>query len=419
MTEDGEGGDIDDDRLRICLEVLAAAAELPAEDPRLLALEQASSRLYKQTKKARKRARARVARERDRLAMAQTGRWRDWDAGRPDVGQLPEANLGQEDEDEDDTGDTLHHQRRCYVCKQPYRRLHHHYHMLCPDCAAENWSARTRRADLEGRRILLTGGRIKIGFELALMLLRDGASVWVTTRFPADAARRFAAVPDHGDFADRLHLIAIDLRYLPDVVALSERLSDALPFLDALINNAAQTVSRPPAWYRELAAFEHGQQPALGEGPAALRPRADALDFLAGFHRSCLADAQTDPEALAAFPPGARDEEGRQLDLRARNSWVLALEHLDARELVEAQLVNATAPALLAARLRPLLDRSSFADRHVVNVSAVEGQFAYANKTPRHPHTNMAKASLNMLTRTCAQDWAEAGIYINSVDTGW
>jgi NAD(P)-dependent dehydrogenase (short-subunit alcohol dehydrogenase family) len=139
----------------------------------------------------------------------------------------------------------------------------------------------------------------------------------------------------------------------------------------------------------------------------------DARGFLVAFHDSCRARDH------ALFPAGARDVEGRQLDLRERNSWVLGLEQVDARELVEAQLVNAIAPALLCSRLRPLLDRSRFADRHVVNVSAVEGQFAYANKTPRHPHTNMAKAALNMLTRTCADDWARAGIYINSVDTGW
>jgi NAD(P)-dependent dehydrogenase (short-subunit alcohol dehydrogenase family) len=52
-------------------------------------------------------------------------------------------------------------------------------------------------------------------------------------------------------------------------------------------------------------------------------------------------------------------------------------------------------------------------------VSAVEGQFYRRFKTTRHPHTNMAKAALNMMTRTSATDYWNDGIHMNSVDTGW
>ncbi len=82
-------------------------------------------------------------------------------------------------------------------------------------------------------------------------------------------------------------------------------------------------------------------------------------------------------------------------------------------------LVSQTAPFLLASRLRPLMLRSTHAPRFIVNVSAMEGQFQRASKTPQHPHTNMAKAALNMFTRTSAQEFATDGIWMNSVDTGW
>jgi NAD(P)-dependent dehydrogenase (short-subunit alcohol dehydrogenase family) len=409
---------IEESQLRICLAVLEAAGELAADDPRLAMLERASAGLRKRAQRTRKRARSAAAQAEDRSKLERCARVRA-DSASEDLepSSSNQANQANPSDQSNQAGErSLHRERQCYVCKQPYRELHPHYHALCPSCAAENWTARERRADLRGRRALVTGGRIKIGFELVLKLLRDGAEVTVVTRFPIDAARRFEAVPDHADFADRLSLIGLDLRYLPGVIELCDRLcADARP-LDILVNNAAQTIWRPPAWYGELAEAET-TFPAAAIGSAsttALLPVGpDARSFLVAFHDSCRA---RDP---ALFPDGARDVEGRQLDLRERNSWVLGLEHVDARELVEAQLVNAIAPAMLCSRLRPLLDLSRFADRHIVNVSAVEGQFAYANKTPRHPHTNMAKAALNMLTRTCADDWARAGIYINSVDTGW
>ena len=88
-------------------------------------------------------------------------------------------------------------------------------------------------------------------------------------------------------------------------------------------------------------------------------------------------------------------------------------------ELLETQLVNAVAPFVLNAHLKPLMLRTPERDKHIVNVSAVEGQFYRKFKTTRHPHTNMAKAALNMMTRTSATDYAADGIHMNSVDTGW
>ncbi len=119
------------------------------------------------------------------------------------------------------------------------------------------------------------------------------------------------------------------------------------------------------------------------------------------------------------FPEGRLDQDLQQIDLRDRNSWRFLLAEVSTVELLETQLVNAVAPFVLNARLKPLMVRGADRDKHIVNVSAVEGQFYRRFKTTRHPHTNMAKAALNMMTRTSATDYHGDGIHMNSVDTGW
>ena len=129
------------------------------------------------------------------------------------------------------------------------------------------------------------------------------------------------------------------------------------------------------------------------------------------------------PEDMLAqkhlFPEGRLDQDLQQVDLRGRNSWRLLLDEVSSVEFLEVQLVNAVAPFVLNARLKPLMLRAPGRDKHIVNVSAVEGQFYRNFKTTRHPHTNMAKAALNMMTRTSAADYHGDGIHMNSVDTGW
>jgi NAD(P)-dependent dehydrogenase (short-subunit alcohol dehydrogenase family) len=251
----------------------------------------------------------------------------------------------------------------------------------------------------------VTGGRIKIGFHLACKLLRDGAHVTITTRFPRDAARRFAALPDAADLADRLRIVGIDLRSLPDVLALGEQLAHEV--VDIVVHNAAQTVRRPAAYHEAWALAE--AEPL--EGAAAALWSGDAADV-----RPALAKVSRD---ALLFPAGATDVEGLPLDLRQVNSWRLAIEDVGAAELLETHVVNAMVPFLLTSRLVPAMRSAAPEDRYIVNVSAVEGQFVRPYKTPFHPHTNMAKAALNMMTRTSAAALAEDGIFMTSVDTGW
>jgi len=339
--------------------------------------------------------------------------------------------------------------RHCYVCKQKYTEIHHFYDQLCPSCAALNYRKRTELADLRGRVALLTGGRVKIGYQAGLKLLRSGAHLIVSTRFPRDAAMRYAAEPDFGEWSDRLEVFGIDLRHTPSVEAFCRELLATRSRLDFIINNACQTVRRPPGFYahmmaRETAAFDdmpahvrrllgsyeglRGYEmlpeasPRAGAGAGAALDRAGAR--LAGFtHAAELSQVPLMPDELLAqkdlFPEGELDQDLQQVDLRGRNSWRLLLAEVSSVELLEVHLVNAVAPFIINARLKPLMLRTPERDKHIVNVSAVEGQFYRNFKTTRHPHTNMAKAALNMMTRTSATDYHGDGIHMNSVDTGW
>jgi len=325
----------------------------------------------------------------------------------------------------------------CYVCKSPFNDVHFFYDALCPSCAALNWQKRTPSADLTGRVAVVTGARVKIGFQAALMLLRSGAHVVVTTRFPRDAATRYASEEDFADWSGRLEVFGLDLRHTPSVEGFSRFLRGRLSRLDFLINNACQTVRRPAGFYHHL--MENETQP-LEQLPGVARAVLDGYENMrgGGSARGSLLHADDkigmhDPATLSQvallqedlphtaplFPAGQLDADLQQVDLREMNSWRLGLGDVSAVELLEVQLVNAVAPFILNARLKPLMLRVDTRDKHVVNVSAVEGQFSRRGKTDRHPHTNMAKAALNMMTRTSAADYLRDGIHMNSVDTGW
>jgi NAD(P)-dependent dehydrogenase (short-subunit alcohol dehydrogenase family) len=336
-------------------------------------------------------------------------------------------------------------ERACYVCKQRFTTVHAFYDRLCPACGDFNFAKRGELADLRGRVALVTGARVKIGYQAAIKLLRCGARVIVTTRFPRDAAARFAAEPEFEAWAGRLAIYGLDLRHTPSVEGFCRVLLAHEPRLDYIVNNACQTVRRPPEYYahmmaREsaaLAAMPVGQRKLLGEYegvrgyhllpagesalPAAPAQRALALAGLT--HAAALSQVPLLPEEFRAqadlFPEGRLDQDLQQIDLRGRNSWRLLLAEVSTVELLEVQLVNAIAPYVLNARLKPLMLATPDRDKHIVNVSAMEGQFYKSFKTTRHPHTNMAKAALNMMTRTAATDYHGDGIHMNSVDTGW
>lgn len=338
--------------------------------------------------------------------------------------------------------------RNCYVCKTSFTKLHHFYDTMCPECGDFNYAKRFQTADVDGQVAVITGSRLKIGYHITLMLLRGGATVIATTRFPVDSALRFSQEDDFLKWGDRLHIHGLDLRHIPSVEIFCNYIEQKYERLDILINNAAQTVRRPSGFYTHLMANE--------EHPIELLPKS--AQGLLSDHISCIDELKSlatvtssnknmpvtwhGPEpgiglrasaklsqipysfdnALVAqevFPEGELDADLQQVDLRKTNSWRLKLGEIETTEMIEVQLVNSVAPFVLCNRLAEVMKKNNSGQKHIINVSAMEGKFHRTFKESRHPHTNMAKAALNMLTHTAAGELAKSGIFINAVDTGW
>jgi NAD(P)-dependent dehydrogenase (short-subunit alcohol dehydrogenase family) len=412
---------IDAERLADALRVLAEVQQLPTEHPDAVAVRRAVGGLFKTVKEQRRAERRSAIRANDDAVTAATatgapGRIDDETRGLP----LRSAAGGER-------AGTLLRARGCYVCKQRYVDVDAFYHQLCPACAALNHERRHARTDLTGRRALLTGGRAKIGMYIALRLLRDGAHTTITTRFPHDAVRRFTAMEDSGEWLHRLRVVGLDLRDPGQVLDLADEVAAQGP-LDILVNNAAQTVRRSPEAYAHLVA---SMDVPLPSGPLPDVVTIGRAEY-GGTMRLLGGRASPEPEALAALAliagsasadriaaGTAVDAGGLAPDLHPHNSWSQVIDEVDPVELLEVQLVNQTAPFILIGRLRPALAASAARRTYVVNVSAMEGQFSRGYKGPGHPHTNMAKAALNMLTRTSAKELLSDGILMTSVDTGW
>ncbi|MHA6782335.1 SDR family NAD(P)-dependent oxidoreductase [Pseudonocardia saturnea] len=412
---------IDPADLQTCLRVLDQVNDLDPEHPDSVAIRRATAGIWKSVKLARRHAKRDAVAAADDAVTAATatgapGRIDDETAGLPLVSSAVGASAG-----------TLLRSRACYTCKRRFHVVDAFYHQLCPPCAALNRSRRDARTDLTGRRALLTGGRAKIGMYIALRLLRDGAHTTITTRFPHDAVRRFSAMEDSADWLHRLRVVGVDLRDPAQVVALADTVAAQGP-LDILVNNAAQTVRRSPGSYSALIEAERAALPDTPVEVITFDHVSDAHPAaLAGSleHQSphavtelALAARSASPERIAAGT--AIDAGGLLPDTAAVNSWTQHVDEIDPLELLEVQLCNQTAPFILISRLRPAMAAATARRKYVVNVSAMEGQFSRAYKGPGHPHTNMAKAALNMLTRTSSGEMLERdGILMTAVDTGW
>ncbi|MBN2177074.1 MAG: SDR family NAD(P)-dependent oxidoreductase [Demequinaceae bacterium] len=421
--------------LEATLRVLAAVESVPEGHPDFVAVRRATASMYKAVRDNRRNVKREEVRRNDRAVVAATAtgapdRIDDETRGRTLTATIEAPSAG-----------TLKKSQACYICKQHYTRVDPFYHQLCPGCAAVSHVKREARTDLTGKRALLTGGRAKIGMHIALRLLRDGAHTTITTRFPRDAVRRFAAMDDASDWLRRLHVVGIDLRDPAQVAALADAVAQEGP-LDILINNAAQTVRRSPGAYAPLVdaesapiaqgLWEEGWGPTLltfghsrdlhphaleeSVGVSSAAQNAQALTEMALTAGSSSLERLADGSAI--------DAGGLVPDLHHSNSWVQGVGEVDALEMLEVQLCNVTAPFILISRLRHQLAaaaRAADAGRaYVVNVSAMEGVFGRGYKGPGHPHTNMAKAAVNMLTRTSAREMFETDrILMTSVDTGW
>ncbi len=421
---------IDPRELEITLKVLAQMPSVDERHPDYITVRRATAQMFKSAKKERRlEKRAQIA-EADRSVIAATA------TGAPDRIDDETRGIPLETRASAPTAGTLIKARPCYICKKDYTLVDAFYHQLCPDCAAMSHAKREARTDLTGKRALLTGGRAKIGMYIALRLLRDGAHTTITTRFPRDAVRRFSSLPDSAEWIHRLRVVGIDLRDPAQVIGLADAVA-AQGSLDIIVNNATQTVRRSPGSYQplidaELAPLPDAPLPELltfghthDAHPLALAQSVSAHPILAAaasraeeLTEQAMAAGSSSLERLAAGT--AIDAGGLLPDLHDANSWTQHVQEVDPLEMLEVQLTNTTAPFVLISRLRPSLAASTARRKYVVNVSAMEGVFGRGYKGPGHPHTNMAKAAVNMLTRTSAREMFETdGILMTSVDTGW
>ncbi|EON22509.1 MULTISPECIES: SDR family NAD(P)-dependent oxidoreductase [Nocardioides] len=444
MTSPHDAG-LDPEDLAATLRVLQQLHTLPPEHPDHVTVKRAASHMYKAIKAERKLTKRaeELAHDRAVTELTATGspvRIDDETSGIPLVSNAPGAFAGE-----------LINPRGCYICKNDYTLVDAFYHWLCPSCAAFSHTKRDQRTDLTGKRALLTGGRAKIGMYIALRLLRDGAHTTITTRFPRDAVRRFSSLEDSDDWLHRLKVVGIDLRDPTQVISLADDVA-AAGALDILINNACQTVRRTPGAYAPLVDAELAPLPTDRELPEMV-----TFDRISEAHPAAIAGALADTavahhlgesaeHALAAHNAAsltalaltagnasldahiagtAVDAGGLLPDVQLNNSWTQTVGEVNPLELLEVQLCNSIAPFLLVSRLRPALAAAavtaSSGRAYVVNVSAMEGQFGGRRyKGAGHPHTNMAKAALNMLTRTSSEEMFETDkILMTAIDTGW
>lgn len=281
--------------------------------------------------------------------------------------------------------------RVCLIC----RRRNMDKYGICPECAELNRRMRETFRDMSGLFACVTGGRIKIGYAVCLRLLRQGASVIAVTRYPKSALENYMNEPDYDSFKDRLYIIGFDLMRVDRIGELVGQIEGICGGLDILINNAAQTVKKSAAYYTALDIHE---KELLLEGGAHLVP------------------APTDGGAFPPVPDNRATDYGETPE---NNSWVRKPEEISVQELLEVQLINVTAPFMLTNGLRSCLARGRSRNKFVINVSSVEGRFNTKQKLARHVHTNMAKASLNMMTHSIASDFAKDRIFVYSCDPGW
>lgn len=296
----------------------------------------------------------------------------------------------------------------CYICKNEFNKIHFFYNRLCPSCAENNYNHRLLSVDLNNRNTIITGGRVKVGYATALRLLRSNANVIITSRFPALTLAQLKKEYDYNNWKNKVVVYGLDLRNLHAVDQFLEYVKQHFTSLDILINNAAQTIKYSSEHYAPLINNEiillknFSKKNNLLSNNTLLSENIKFLDD----KKDTLVDYQA-------------NRFGQPIDYRLKNSWNSTLEEINTYELLEVNLINHISPYILIRELKSLMKKSTFEEKFIINVTSTEGQFSYSNKTIFHPHTNMTKAALNMLTKTSAEEFAKDHIYMNSVDVGW
>ena len=335
----------------------------------------------------------------------------------------------------------------CYICKHKLgiNDVHEHYGNLCKKCGDYNYSFRTMKLDFSGRIAIVTGGRIKIGLEIVKKLLSYGCKVITTSRFPKHTLFTYKEDPDYEIWKNNLIIYPIDFRFIESTVNFVNFIKTKFSHIDILINNAAQTIRRTTDYYKDLLPIEKKElnneddkkiikadflslEKQLSEDFSEKKELTNSLESLIKTNKTEYKEIW--PLSVLASQLKIMEEkeqpklyliggDGQPYDFsKGKNSWNFEIDEIPFQEFLEVQLINCWTPYYLCSKLKPLMITSPFEDRYIVNVTAVEGIFNHFKKST-HVHTNMAKASLNMLTRTCGKYFEKDKIYMTCVDTGW
>jgi len=335
----------------------------------------------------------------------------------------------------------------CYICKNKFTsdNIHKFYGNLCTKCGEHNYSYRAIKLDLSGRIAIVTGGRVKIGYYIGTKLLSYGCKVIITTRFPKDSLLKYQQDPDYEKWKDNLIIYPIDFRIFESTIKFINYIKENFTHIDILINNAAQTLRRSSSYYKYLLPIETTEannethKEIIKEDYISIQnfnlkkiiDKKEVLNSLVPIENKKSFDFQEIlPLSVIASQIKIMEEkyqpsvtmmgsDGQPYDFTGgKNSWTFEFDEIPFQEFTEVQIINAWTPYYLCSKLKPLMEKSPFQDKYIVNVTAVEGIFNHYKRTT-HVHTNMAKAALNMFTRTCGKYLKNIGIYMTCVDTGW
>ncbi len=315
--------------------------------------------------------------------------------------------------------------KTCYQCKQIILSSNEHYACMCISCGNLNYEKRIITKSLDNKIAIVTGGRVKIGFETALKLLRSNCKVIVTSRFFKDTLTRYMKEADYNNWKDKLIIYRLDLLNYSSVLEFINFIKTNYLQIDYLINNAAQTLARPTDFYRreidnDIEYLIEYNKNLTGNNKALITAKDNVLckeqiyNTIPSVKKNYITVIPTDL-------PNSLDIYGQQLDMRKINSWRTKLENVNVQELLECISINTIMPFILIQQLTCLLKRENSDEySYIINVTSMEGIFNYQQKDCYHPHTNMAKAALNMLTRTSGYDYKKNhNIIMCCVDTGW
>ena len=335
--------------------------------------------------------------------------------------------------------------KNCYICKEKFGldNIHSFYGNLCKKCGDYNYSFRTMKLDFTGRIAIVTGGRVKIGYYIATKLLSYGAKVLITSRFPKDALFKFQKDPDYEKWKNNLVVYPIDFRIFESTIKFVQFINDNFPHVDILINNAAQTIRRTASYYKYLLPIETKnlnkeddkkiikndyinlqkqlKQENQNQNQNSLISLMDnkSKEYKEILPLSVIASQIRIMEEKSQPNVTVMGSDDQPYDFsKGKNSWNFEFDEIPFQEFTEVQIINTWTPYYLCVKLKPLMMASPFPDKYIVNVTSVEGIFNHFKKSV-HVHTNMAKAALNMFTRTCGNYLKDIGIYMTCVDTGW